>query len=774
MLFSTPAVGLFNGVSQQSAPLRLGTQAEAQLNCVGSLMFGLTKRPNTTHNQILAIETKPFVYFIDRDGTEKYMVIIGGTQIEPVIVYSLIDGTKKTVRYGHFEGDVFVDSGFVGGYLNAENPAEAFRAVTIADHTFLVNRTVPVSLMEQVPEVPPNRAMVWFKRVNPGAWFEVTLNGTPIRVLASADSTSPDYSLELADTFHTNINGTAGFKSTSFGSVLVVEKTDGSAFTISTADGVGNEGIVLVTNTASGIDDLPPRTLDGYKVRVNGNTEKLTDDFFMRYSQDAYGKGRWKECDGWDGSMEFDASTMPHKIVRLPDGDFGVSPIEWTARMVGDNESHPAPSFVGAGIQNVFFHRNRLGLLTKHNAILSKTGSYYNFFRRSMLDLLDDDPIDLGSISKRVVDFHSTATHNKKLMAIGTQEQLFLDSGNAPFTAKTAAFTQASQCLTAPTDPCMAGSTVFFVSPRKDYVDIREYYIQPDTQSEEAANVTLHVPKYIKAGTISLANCDSKDLLLVHTSAEPSQLIYHRYFWSGTEKAQNSWSTWDFGAPIWGFGIVGTTLHLLVLRADGVCWEQMDLDADLMTVVKAIYLDRWCSVQGVHDPVNDITTWTLPYAADETMDMVEPGSYQSIIGFYVENGVLKYKGNLSAYTMRIGVPFTSVYRPSRLFLKDAKGLSITTGRTQLRFMELTFKNTGYFRVEAQAPGRDKMKALEYTSAVVGLSFIGAHAPTSGRAKAFIMANADSVTIDIINDNFMPMIIEALTYTGFHSQLTRSI
>jgi hypothetical protein len=54
--------------------------------------------------------------------------------------------------------------------------------------------------------------------------------------------------------------------------------------------------------------------------------------------------------------------------------DFSVSNITWSGRTKGDTLSSPDPSFVGRTLNDIFFHKNRLGFLSGENVVLSEIG----------------------------------------------------------------------------------------------------------------------------------------------------------------------------------------------------------------------------------------------------------------------------------------------------------------------------------------------------------------------------------------------------------------
>ncbi|KKL12101.1 hypothetical protein LCGC14_2539130, partial [marine sediment metagenome] len=87
---------LYNGISQQPANMRLPSQCELQINGYGSVADGLSKRPPTEHLATLSDTAfgSAFIHIINRDATERYAVVITD---EVVTVYDLSDGSEQTV-----------------------------------------------------------------------------------------------------------------------------------------------------------------------------------------------------------------------------------------------------------------------------------------------------------------------------------------------------------------------------------------------------------------------------------------------------------------------------------------------------------------------------------------------------------------------------------------------------------------------------------------------------------------------------------------------------
>ena len=119
---------MYNGVSQQPPALRLPSQAQLQENGLSSVVEGIRKRPPSQHIAKLNDDTEEntHVHMVNRDKTNQYVVII---KDDDLTVYD-IDGTAKTVSFPNGKG-----------YLNCSDARTQFSTVTVADYTFIVNKS---------------------------------------------------------------------------------------------------------------------------------------------------------------------------------------------------------------------------------------------------------------------------------------------------------------------------------------------------------------------------------------------------------------------------------------------------------------------------------------------------------------------------------------------------------------------------------------------------------------------------------------------------------
>lgn len=151
-LVSKAIAALFNGVSQQPATMRLPSQCEELVNGYPTVATGLGKRPSTQHLALLAgVSGDAFTHVIDRDSTERYLVVITDGTCQ---VFDLATGAAETV----------IDETTADGYLDVpvgKTARETFQVVTLADYSFIVNKFVTVT-SGAIPTAEPAVFADWY------------------------------------------------------------------------------------------------------------------------------------------------------------------------------------------------------------------------------------------------------------------------------------------------------------------------------------------------------------------------------------------------------------------------------------------------------------------------------------------------------------------------------------------------------------------------------------------------------------------------------------
>ena len=147
-LLSKSIPNLLGGVSQQPDAVRYDNQCSSQDNAFPSVLHGLTKRPPTEHitkiisnDPALGNPEDYFTHIINLNSVDQYVLLIRAeTTADPTItVKKLSDGSTVDVHSTEALRD----------YLNMSSSSykaeKDLRAITIADYTFIINRSKDVA-----------------------------------------------------------------------------------------------------------------------------------------------------------------------------------------------------------------------------------------------------------------------------------------------------------------------------------------------------------------------------------------------------------------------------------------------------------------------------------------------------------------------------------------------------------------------------------------------------------------------------------------------------
>jgi hypothetical protein len=324
---------------------------------------------------------------------------------------------------------------------------------------------------------------------------------------------------------------------------------------------------------------------------------------------------------------ELDGGTMPLQLFKAFDSSnviyFVLQPVEWATRKAGDATTNPFPAFAGYDpadsaqadgiytINDIFFHRNRLGFISDENVILSEAGGYFNFFHATVLSVLDTAVIDVAVSNNQVAILKSAIPFQESLILFSDLQQFKLSSDSflTPTSVTVDVATNFETSTTA--KPVPAGKTIFFPFQRGAFSGIREYFINIASETNDANEITAHVPEYVEGTVRKLAVSSNEEVLLVLSDTDRRQVKVYKYYYNEKEKLQSSWSSWKFDAEIIDMSFVGSVAFFLFRRGTTIYLEKLNLSVDNATDIMddkiGVRLDRRVKLDGSSSSTNAIT-----------------------------------------------------------------------------------------------------------------------------------------------------------------------
>lgn len=416
-----------------------------------------------------------------------------------------------------------------------------------------------------------------------------------------------------------------------------------------------------------------------------------------------------------------------------------------------DRESSPEgfPSFVGKRIQGGFVYQGRLGLLAGTSVVLSASGDYFRFFRKTASSILDDDPIDVEHAGQDVAVFHA-ATEWDEGLYLWSDKGPYLLGGVPILTPSTVSITPAGKYPNDPrVSPVVLGDRVFFVRSRVAGVEVMEAVVGQN-ERVYAVDITEEVPTYIQGSPVRLAGDGNLGMLLVLTSRR-DRLYCYRYRDSANGRVLSSWSRWEFpsGGAIVGLDMHDGEIYLVVRYSDGTYLERIHLNWQVD--LKSRHLDRLCIPTSTYQ--NGITTWNLPYQAPSGLVVVDR-----------DTGEILAEGNQAQGDLRdrfvfAGVPYTFRYEFSPIYFRDPSGEPILQGRLTVHYIDLWYHDTTDAALEVTPQGRSSYTVETHT-----------RKPNSGRLRAPVHSREARIVLKDSSPGACA--VSSLDWEGFYTRRSR--
>ena len=803
---------LLRGISQSSDALKQADHADIQSNADSNPVLGLTKRSGSQFLASVGSSTLGNVHIqtINRDANEQYVAIFSNGNVK---VFEL-DGTEKTVNKP--DGTT---------YLNTSDPRNVIKTVTIADFTFVVNTSITPAMDSSLTTGTGTKAIVFVKQAVANTRYTVTIDGVTVTDDTSGNSTLRTDTV-AADLRSGLLAGLTGFSISRNGPVLYIRKTDGSNFSIDGSDTQGNTKMTVIKDSVQQFTDLPTVAANGYVVEVKGDEGTNFDNYYVKFvtnNGNTLEEGQWEETVEAGIPFKFDYGTMPHVLIRQADGNFRFARVNggsytisgttytlpvWGGRVVGDLESAPNPSFIGNKINNVFFFRNRLGFLAADNVILSTVSEFFNFFPETVISVLDTEPIDVAASHTKVAILKNAVTVGEKLILFSDQTQFVLSSSADNLTPSTAnVLVQTEFESNTAAQPVSSGSSIYFLTQKGSFAGIREYITTGNSQIQDAANTTIHVPRLIPSGIFKMAVSNNQDILVLLGTDNPNKLYVNRWLYGeGFSKALNAWFTYTINPnrSILNIDFIGTDLVMVVEEANGVTLEKIPFETEFRepNAQFEFHLDHKVTeatsgVSVAYNSATGISTFTLPYrlranmnivgrylASNETSTFVDAqGNTKTLVSGQALTSTNATDGSTSTITAAgdfrnskfiIGEPFEMHYRFSKQRLTEGGASELISGRLQLHHFYIKYEDSGFFQVEVTPENRDT-STHKFTGRLLGAASasIGLINLDTGTFKVPIMSKSDRVDIDVKNNTFLPTLLASAEYEGvFHMRSRR--
>ena len=718
---------MLQGVSQQAAHIRNDGQVTEQINMASDVVRGLTSRPGSELVSTgIDLATGLTFRNVVMQG-ERFQV---GTKAGVLQVVG-IDGLRRTVTF----------NAGTAAYIGTETEVYVYD-----DVAYLLNRdkitAMSASTTAQEAQVVKDQGLVSFLggafdhtyqvivEYEDGTSFTGTYTAPAGTTAGDAAKTTSDYICnQVTISLNAQPGKKAGTSITRIASVLRISGVANPKITV--LDGTGGTLIRSQTNTIANIEDLAELAAHGTLVRVVG-AKGGDDDFWMRFEIagatvgfDFGSDGLWQEWFNPYEPSQLDLTTMPHTMT-YNGTSFTVTQGNWQGRRVGDSLTNPEPDFIGDKIRDVSGFQSRLVFVAGQHVVMSRTNIEVDFFKQSATASVASDPIGVRSTAQTEFTMEWIVPFDRDLIIFATTSQ-FLITGSSALTPSNAALVQTTNFeMGTAARPASTGRTLLFPFSNGSFAGVKEFFSSSGVDASEAVSITQVQDEYMKGKVSQITASTNFSFVIVQTDNpdEARTLFVHQYYFDGVDKAQSSWSRWDFPYDIMNVFFSESQLYVL-LRDPTDLYIQITLNLDIPDNPDTGYpialdlVDNYtvAAVSGAYvltgyvdvdyaeiGTAEDSSTYLdLPWADARLVQgagCAVPG--QAITGPLIsEIGDGNYRYIVSNTTAPVGatiiagLPYTSLLRPTMPFIRDANGAAIKGSKLVVTEFIVYFEDSGY-------------------------------------------------------------------------------
>lgn len=341
------------------------------------------------------------------------------------------------------------------------------------------------------------------------------------------------------------------------------------------------------------VEDLPPKLMAGITLGVgNVNPE---------YYEYRVSTSTWEESTPYPQILsnmplvlEFQLDPEDYQELQSnPMTDLGIDASEkqlsssrlkrkdgYAIQSVGDAKSNPDPSFVDNVLNGIGVYQGRLVLLSSDGVFLSQTNAPQQFYRESVKDVQDTDPISLYNPSAAGI-WRYAVEFNQDLYVFSRTVQGII-RGRQGLTNKNAAllFNSSSPCYDV--QPIVQGTTLLYSAADK-YLDISQMLVGAvaDTASTPLS-ITQHVPNL---GNVAAMYSQNSAGILIGIQKDSNDVLMQFSIKDGTQYLQNAWGKWNFMSN----NPIAQALKVLfpVFLSDYIYWYCEDTDYNMLILKQA-------------------------------------------------------------------------------------------------------------------------------------------------------------------------------------------
>lgn len=481
-------------------------------------------------------------------------------------------------------------------------------------------------------------------------------------------------------------------------------------------------------------------------------------------------------CMGTVHNGSFYLAGTPAKLAELT----GLDVPTFQPNAVGDQLSCPLPDmFTGRPITYLGLFQDRLVIGAGATLLLSRPGDYFNWFRKSVATVADDDPWEGFALGTEDDTIRHSVLYDRNLILYGERFQYML-SGREMFSPKTAAivtFTAYQDATEAA--PRASGTFVFYGKSSGEAGNevTSLHQMQPGIVADtpESPEVSQQLDRYLSGRPVEIVAMTSPNMVLLRTDKVRNGLYTYGYLdtANGGERLFDSWSRWEWSdrvGKIVGLSQSKGGIYVYLLRTG----TTPDGTPTIWIACERFVRDTALAYYPYLDSLRPVSSVTAPGASAalhlgnraEASAAVATGD-KRLLGTPLsgwEAFSADYPGEVSR--TYAGFDYAAYFTPTNPFVLDRNGKAVLSGRLTLGKVVISVSDTAGMLVTVSSLAGDQT-SLDFSGRILGSppSLIGTQPVVSATLNATIGREARECTYTISAKRWLPLTVSSIEWVG---------
>lgn len=452
----------------------------------------------------------------------------------------------------------------------------------------------------------------------------------------------------------------------------------------------------------------------------------------------------------------------------------------YEANGVGDDITCPLPHMFGKRIDYLGVFQDRLVIGSGAVLLFSRPGDYLNWFRRSVLTVIDTDPVEQFALGAEDDTIRGSATYDRNLIFFG-ERFWYSVSGRQPLTPSSngvVILRKEEDAIDAV--PQTSGNFVFYGLKRgvegKQVTSMNQVQAGLLADSPESSGISQQLDRYVQGVAVEIIALTAPHMILLRTDADRATIYTYAYLDtnSGSERLFDSWSRWTWDAALGdlvgmskdGSAIMGYFLrHGTDVTGKPKTWiaaERFPLDTVLSDYpyadsLRPLPLYTTPAADAFLNPLNAVEAGCVSFANDH------PRAFIGVPLSELTTFQTDYADNLLAW---IGIAYPAFVTPTNPFALDRNGKAIVSGRLTLGRVAVSVADTGGMAIEVETSSGTKL-STDFNGRILGSvdNTVGYQPIVTTAVSGVVGREVRECSYTLKAKTWLPLTITAIEWTG---------